>query len=64
MFTVGSRVLLGGGRVGLGPMPAESGNFAASPHPARLMVKDAAKAASPIKRLACMNMSTIKGATN
>ena len=35
MFTVGMRVVLGGGIVGLGPTPACSGNFAASPQAPR-----------------------------
>jgi hypothetical protein len=45
MLTVGINDLFGGGSCGSGPMPAENGSLAVSPHPASPVASAMAKAA-------------------
>jgi hypothetical protein len=49
MLTVGIKVLFGGGSVGLGPVPADTGNRAISPQ-----AHSAAAATSTKNRWACI----------
>ncbi|MNX89410.1 hypothetical protein D3C86_1214240 [compost metagenome] len=56
VFTVGMRVVLGGGNLGFGPMPASTGSVATSPQ--ALSITSARPAASEIRRMCMMRLQS------